>query len=92
MCIREVEEVLYSHPDIIEVAVLGVPDPEQGEAVKSYVVTKNAELTEEDVLAYCRERLAKYKIPSSVDFLEELPKNTTGKILRRALKQQIIQA
>ncbi|WP_391557778.1 fatty acid--CoA ligase family protein [Robertmurraya sp.] len=89
---REVEEVLYSHPDIIEVAVLGVPDPEQGEAVKSYVVTKNAELTEEDVLAYCRERLAKYKIPSSVDFLEELPKNTTGKILRRALKQQIIQA
>ncbi len=72
--------------------MLGVPDPEQGEAVKSYVVTKNTELTEEDVLAYCRERLAKYKIPISVDFLEELPKNTTGKILRRALKQQIIQA
>jgi long-chain acyl-CoA synthetase len=89
---REVEEVLYSHPDIVEVAVLGVPDPEQGEAVKSYVVSKNSELTEEDVLGFCRERLAKYKIPSSVDFLEELPKNTTGKILRRALKQQIIQA
>ncbi|MDZ5470228.1 fatty acid--CoA ligase family protein [Bacillus sp. 31A1R] len=88
---REVEEVLYSHPDIIEVAVLGVPDPNLGEAVKSYVVSKNPELTEEDVLQYCKEHIAKYKIPSSVEFLEELPKNTTGKILRRALKQQVLQ-
>lgn len=88
---REVEEVLYSHPEIVEVAVLGVPDPNLGEAVKSYVVSKNPELTEEEVLQFCSEHLAKYKIPSSVEFLEELPKNTTGKILRRALKQQVLQ-
>jgi long-chain acyl-CoA synthetase len=88
---REVEEVLYNHPDVVEVAVLGVPDPNLGEAVKSFVVSKNPELTEEDLLEYCREHLAKYKIPSSVEFLEELPKNTTGKILRRALKEKVLE-
>ncbi|MDQ6596489.1 fatty acid--CoA ligase family protein [Bacillus salipaludis] len=88
---REVEEVFYNHPDIVEVAVLGVPDPNQGEAVKSYVVSKNPNLTENQLLEYCKEHLAKYKIPSSVEFLDELPKNTTGKILRRALKSQIKQ-
>ncbi len=87
---REIEEVLYQHPDIVEAAVLGVPDPNLGEVVKSYVVSKNPDLTETDVLNYCSEHLAKYKIPSSVDFLEELPKNTTGKILRRALKEQVV--
>lgn len=89
---REVEEVLYDHPDVVEVAVLGVPDPNFGETVKSYVVTKNPELTEADLLDYCAEHLAKYKIPSSVAFLEELPKNTTGKILRRALKEKVLQS
>ncbi len=88
---REVEEVIYNHRDVVEAAVLGVPDPNQGEAVKAYVVSKNPELTSEQVLEYCREHLAKYKVPSSVEFLEELPKNTTGKILRRALKTQIAQ-
>jgi long-chain acyl-CoA synthetase len=86
-----VEEVLYNHPDVVEVAVLGVPDSNLGEAVKCYVVSKNPNTTEEQLLAYCREHLAKYKVPSSIDFLEELPKNTTGKILRRALKTQISQ-
>ncbi|MBA2872030.1 long-chain acyl-CoA synthetase [Anoxybacillus calidus] len=86
---REVEEVLYNHPDVVEVAVVGVPDPNFGEAVKCFVVSKNAHLTEEDLIAYCREHLAKYKVPSSIVFLEELPKNTTGKILRRALKEQL---
>lgn len=89
---REVEEVLYSHPDIIEVAVLGAPDPNLGEAVRCYVVSKNSNLTEEQVIDYCREHLAKYKLPSTVEFLEELPKNTTGKILRRALKQQLLES
>ncbi|EWG12500.1 fatty acid--CoA ligase family protein [Cytobacillus firmus] len=89
---REVEEVLYNHREVVEAAVLGVPDPNLGEAVKCYVVTNNPQLTEELLLAYCEEHLARYKVPSSIEFLEELPKNTTGKILRRALKNQILQA
>ncbi|WP_042455178.1 fatty acid--CoA ligase family protein [Neobacillus dielmonensis] len=89
---REVEEVLYNHPNVVEAAVLGVPDPNQGEAVQAYVVSNDQELTSEQLLNYCKEHLAKYKIPSSIDFLEELPKNTTGKILRRALKSQVAQA
>lgn len=86
---REVEEVIYNHPDVVEVAVLGVPDPNQGEAVNAYVVSKNPELTGEQVIEYCKEHLAKYKIPTTIEFLAELPKNTTGKILRRALKVQV---
>jgi long-chain acyl-CoA synthetase len=88
---REVEEVIYNHPDVIEVAVVGVPDPDQGEAVNAYVVRKNLELNKELVLEYCKEHLAKYKVPTTIEFLEELPKNTTGKILRRALKAQVTQ-
>lgn len=87
---REVEEVLYSHPSVLEVAVIGVPDMNFGEAVKCFVVTKEGETVAEEMLvSYCEEHLAKYKIPSSIEFLEELPKNTTGKILRRALKDQV---
>ncbi|WP_026560291.1 fatty acid--CoA ligase family protein [Bacillus sp. J37] len=88
---REVEEVLYNHEDVVEVAVLGVPDPNFGEAVKCFVVVKNKTITAEELMEYCQQHLAKYKIPSSIEFLEELPKNTTGKILRRALKDQILQ-
>ncbi|MFO1445480.1 fatty acid--CoA ligase family protein [Bacillus sp. Bva_UNVM-123] len=88
---REVEEVLYDHEDVVEAAVIGVPDPNVGEAVKCYVVKKNEALTEAKLLEYCSEHLAKYKIPSSIEFIEELPKNTTGKILRRALKAQVLQ-
>jgi long-chain acyl-CoA synthetase len=88
---REVEEVIYNYTDVVEVAVLGIPDPNLGEAVKTFVVSKNPELTTEQLLDYCREHLAKYKIPSSIEFIEELPKNTTGKILRRALKSQVAQ-
>ncbi|MBN8199040.1 MULTISPECIES: fatty acid--CoA ligase family protein [Bacillaceae] len=88
---REVEEVLYNHEDVVEVAVLGVPDPNLGEAVRCYVVSKNPQQTEELLLAYCAEHLAKYKVPSTIEFLEELPKNATGKILRRALKNQVLQ-
>lgn len=88
---REVEEVLYNHPGVVEVAVVGVPDPNQGEAVKCFVVLKDQSLTEEGLKEYCREHLAKYKVPSTIEFLEELPKNTIGKILRRALKDQVLQ-
>lgn len=84
---REVEEVLYQHPGIVEAAVAGVPDPEQGESVRAFVVLKDKSLTEQDILDYCKERLAKYKLPKEVIFLDELPKNTTGKILRMALRE-----
>jgi long-chain acyl-CoA synthetase len=89
---REVEEVLYNHPGIVEAAVIGVPHPELGEAVSSYVVKSEPSLTEQDVLEYCKEHLAKYKLPASIEFIDELPKNTTGKILRRALKEQVLQS
>jgi len=86
---REVEEVLYDHPDVVEAAAVGIPDPNQGEVVKVYVVSKNKNLTEQALLDYCKERLAKYKVPKEIEFLDELPKNTTGKILRRSLKEQL---
>lgn len=84
---REVEEVLYDHAAIAEAAAVGMPDPEQGELVVAYVVKTEDSLTEEAVIAYCREHLAKYKVPRHIVFLDELPKNATGKILRRELQK-----
>lgn len=87
---REVEEVLYAHSEIIEAAVIGVPDPEFGEEVQAFVVLKEeAQVNEEQLKQYCTKKLAKYKVPSTIEFLTELPKNTTGKILRRSLKNQV---
>jgi len=84
---REVEEVLFAHRDIIEAAVVGVPDPDLGEEVLAFVVLKEGtSLTRAELLTYCAARLAKYKIPKHINFLDELPKNTTGKILKRSLK------
>ncbi|PAV29269.1 long-chain fatty acid--CoA ligase [Virgibacillus profundi] len=87
---REVEEVLYSHPNVTEVAVVGVPDPETGEAVMSYVVVDDSSATKEELIGFCKEQLVKYKIPSKIEFLDELPKNTTGKILRRSLREKVV--
>lgn len=86
---REVEEVLYEHSGILEAAVLGVPDPDYGEAVLAFVVRKEDSLTEEEIQKHCESRLVSYKVPKSIAFLTELPKNTTGKILRRSLKNHI---
>lgn len=86
---REVEEVLFAHNNILEVAVVGVPDVNLGEAVHAYIVPKEDSLTEEDIRDYCTQHLVKYKIPTVIVFMDELPKNTTGKILRRSLKQSI---
>lgn len=83
---REVEEVLFAHPGVVEAAVIGMPDENFGEAVHAYVVVKDESITAEALNAYCAEHLAKYKVPRNFEFLTELPKNTTGKILRRSLK------
>ena len=87
---REVEEVLFTHKDIVEAAVVGVPDADFGEEVQAFVVLKPGATADADKLkAYCADHLAKYKVPKTIEFLDELPKNTTGKILRRSLRDQV---
>ena len=84
---REVEDFLYTHPSVREAAVIGVPDEYRGEAVKAFVALKEGEeISEEEVVAHCRERMAAYKYPRRVEFLEEIPKTATGKFLRRELR------
>jgi long-chain acyl-CoA synthetase len=86
---REVEEVISDNPKVLEVGVAGVPDPYRGETVKAWVVAKPGEtLTEEEIKEWSRDRLAKFKIPTFVEFRSELPKTTVGKILRRELVRE----
>jgi long-chain acyl-CoA synthetase len=83
---REIEEVLATHPAVHEVAVAGVPHPVKGEIAKAWVVLKpSASASEDDLRAFCRERLAPYKVPGSVEFRPDLPKSMVGKVLRRML-------
>jgi long-chain acyl-CoA synthetase len=83
---REIEEVIAGHPAVMEVGVAGVPDPVKGEAAHAWVVLKKGQqLSEAELRAYCRERLAPYKVPAKVIFKSELPKTTVGKVLRRML-------
>ena len=84
---NEIEEVVAEHPGVQEVAAVGVPDTQTGEAVKIFIVRKDPTLTEGSVLAHCRERLTNYKVPRQVEFRTELPKTNVGKILRRALRE-----
>ena len=85
---NEIEDVVYSHPDIIECAVVGVPDAKTGEAVKLFVVSTNPDLTEEALVVFCREQLTAYKVPRLIEFRDDLPKSPVGKILRRELRDQ----
>ena len=83
---REVEEVLAMHPAVAEVGVAGVPDPVKGEVVRAWVVLRAGHTaTEDELRAFCREKLAPYKVPPRVEFRSELPKTMIGKVLRRAL-------
>jgi fatty-acyl-CoA synthase len=84
---REIEDHLHTHPGVLEAAVIGVPDPEWGESLKAFVVRRPGQsLTAEDVVAWCRDGLADYKRPRQVVFVDELPRNPTGKVLKRELR------
>jgi long-chain acyl-CoA synthetase len=86
---REVEEVLIAYPKVMDVGVAGIPDPYRGETVKAWIVFKPGETaTEDELKAFCKERLAAYKVPTHFEFRAELPKTTVGKILRRELVRQ----
>jgi long-chain acyl-CoA synthetase len=86
---RDIDEVLYEHPKIKEACAVGIPDPYRGETVKAFIVPREGEtLTAEEVILFCREKLAAYKTPKQVEFVEDLPKSTVGKVLRRKLRER----
>ncbi len=90
---REVDEVLYAHPKVLEAAVVGVPDEYRGETVRAYIVVKPGEhVTAEELDAFCKERLAAYKVPKQYEFRDSLPKTLVGKVLRRTLREEYIAA
>lgn len=85
---NEVEDVVAAHPDVLEVAAVGVADENSGEAIKLFVVSKNSQLDAETLRAWCKKELTAYKVPKYVEFRDELPKTNVGKVLRRQLRDQ----
>ncbi|HET7323388.1 MAG TPA: long-chain fatty acid--CoA ligase, partial [Halococcus sp.] len=86
---REVEELLFEHPAVADAAVVGIPDERRGETVKAFVVpTSDADVTEDEIREFCLENLAEYKHPREVEFVEELPRTTTGKVQKFELRGQ----
>lgn len=86
---REIEEVLYTHPKVFEAVVIGVPDKEKGEIPKAYITLKqDAKADPAEIIQFCKERMAAYKSPRHVDFVQEFPKNPTGKILKRVIRDE----
>ncbi len=88
---RELEEVLFEHPAVMDAAVIGIPDPEAGEQIKAFIVLKpdfKDKITEDDMLYWCRDHMAAYKYPRFLEFVESLPKSLVGKTLRRVLREQ----
>ena len=87
---KEIEDVLYTHPDILEVAAVGIPDPKWGETVKAYIVLKSGkQMTEQQVIEYCQSYLASYKKPRIIEFLDALPRNAAGKVLKTVLRTDV---
>ncbi len=84
---NEIEDVVSLHPDIVEAACVSIPDKKTGEGVKLFVVKNNQSLTEEEIIAHCKENLTAYKVPKQIVFIDELPKTNVGKVLRRALRE-----
>ena len=85
---REVEEVLYTHPAVFECAVIGVPHPEWGEAVEAVVALRDGrKASAGELLAFCRDRLSSFKRPRSIGFVDEIPRNPSGKVLKRVLRR-----
>ena len=83
----EVENALFAHPAIVEAAVFGIPDEKWGEAVKAAVVLKSGHsASEEEIIQFTRKKIAAFKTPKSIDFIELLPRNTAGKVLKRQLR------
>lgn len=85
---NEIEEVIASHPGVLECAVIGIPDSKSGEAVKAFIVKKDPNLTAEAVIKFCQEQLTGYKVPRHIEFRTDLPKTNVGKILRRQLRDE----
>ena len=84
----ELDNILFDHPKILEACTIGIPDQYRGETVKAFIVLKKGEaLTEAEVIQYCKQQLAPYKVPKQVEFIDELPKSAVGKILRRKLRE-----
>ena len=80
--------MIASHPGVLECAVIGVADAKSGEAVKAFIVKKEASLTAEDIIKFCHGQLTNYKVPKQIEFRTELPKTNVGKILRRQLRDE----
>jgi acyl-CoA synthetase (AMP-forming)/AMP-acid ligase II len=86
---REIEEVLYGHPKILEAAVIGLPDPDWGERIHAVVALKEGEsLSEQEVIEYCKSSMASFKKPKSVEFVDRLPRSPAGKVLKRILRKR----
>lgn len=87
---REVEEALYTHPEVFEAVVIGVPDPAKGEIPKAFVQLKEgSSVDDQQIISYCKDRMAAYKVPRQVEFVCEFPKSPTGKILKRVMMDSL---